>query len=424
MPSNVQPPRGMRDFLPSEKAQREHTLAIIRGTYEKFGYREIETPFLEDLDRLMAGEGGDNEKLIFKVLRRGLDLSQVASIDEVADLGLRYDLTLPLARFYATNRTKLPSVTRTIQVGAVWRAERPQKGRFRQFTQCDIDVIGEPGAVAEIELIAATLAALEALSIQQCAVRLNDRRVLHAMLRHCGFAEGEFGRVLISVDKLDKIGVDGVADELSRGGYESGSVDSLTGLLSEYSERGGGLSVEQVVKLLPGSTDAAVLDNLQYIAEAVGAAWPSGNVVFDPTLVRGMGYYTGPIFEVDHPSSSSSIAGGGRYDGMIGRFTGEDIPACGFSIGFERIVGLARKAVADADRSVALMYDAEVSAATLVGLQSQLVTSGYKVRLVRRPKKMARSLDSLADEGYMSFAVVDRSVQHPDDLDFRDIGAG
>ncbi len=424
MPGNVQPPRGMRDFLPSEKAQREHTLAIIRGAYEKFGYREIETPFLEDLDRLMSSGGGDNEKLIFRVLRRGLDLSQVAAVDEVADLGLRYDLTLPLARFYATNRASLPSVVRTIQVGAVWRAERPQKGRFRQFTQCDIDVIGESGAVAEIELITATSAALEALSIRQCTVRLNDRRILHGLLRHCGFAEREFGRVLISVDKLDKIGVDGVADELARGGYENGSVDSLKDLLSEYSERGGELSFEQVVKLLPDSTEVEVLDNLQYIREAVAAAWPSGNVVFDPTLVRGMGYYTGPIFEIDHPSSSSSIAGGGRYDGMIGRFTGEDVPACGFSMGFERIVGLATGFAADAGRSVALMYEADVSPATLVGLQSRLVTSGYKVRLVRRPKKMARSLDSLADEGYTSFAVVDRSAQHPDDLSFRDIGAG
>jgi histidyl-tRNA synthetase len=412
----------MRDFLPAEKALREGVLAAIRESFSAFGYREIETPVAEDLGHLTAGEGGDNEKLIFRILQRGLDPEVPVLPREAADLGLRFDLTLPLARFYATHRAELPAVFRSIQLAPVWRAERPQRGRYRQFTQCDIDVLGEGSDLAEVELITATLVTLDRIGIGGAEVRINDRRVLAAVLDACGFAPAERSGVLITVDKLDKVGVAGVADELRAQVGHGAAVDALVALLERLAprtdgngERAGDFAATLAVLPAPA---AAAADGLVRIRDAVVAARPGARLVADPTLVRGMGYYTGPIFELSHPSFRGSIGGGGRYDGMIGRFAGTEVPGCGFSIGFERIVGLVDpESFRTGRRQVALLYDAAdaVPAGGLVGWQRHLIDEGASVRLVRRPRNLGRLLDALAAEGFDSYAEVGAATVAPGD---------
>jgi histidyl-tRNA synthetase len=392
----------MRDFLPHEKATRLRILTTIREHFGRYGYQEIETPVVEDLARLTSSDGGENEKLIFRILKR--NLGPDADLSSACDLGLRYDLTVPLARFYAANRAKLPDVFRSIQIGSVWRAERPQKGRFRQFTQCDLDVIGEPSLLAEMELITATLHALNALGLQGCQVRLNDRRLLVAMLEHCGFAPDVHGRVLVTVDKLDKIGLVGVEQELERSGHDRPRIESLLDLLKTSTYVTGG-----------------PVEDIQAIASAVDAVAGAATVRLDPALVRGMGYYTGPIFEISHPSSSSSIAGGGRYDGMIGRFAGADVPACGFSIGFERIVDLVNLDVATGGRKLALVHSTDVDPARLLRIQARYITDGWTVRLVHAAKRLSRVLGALREDGFTQFAVVDPDDASGDEPYLRDI---
>ncbi|KAG4074742.1 hypothetical protein HA402_007018 [Bradysia odoriphaga] len=354
----------MRDILPADKARRERVLSVIRDRYRSHGFDEIETPALEEYSRLHAGIGGDNEKLAYNVLRRGLDADAIrAAADDpaaLADLGLRYDLTVPLARFYASNRAQLPGVFRSIQIGPVWRAERPQKGRYRQFVQCDIDVIGDDSARAEAELMVASLDALAALGLEGATVRINDRRVLDWMLDSFGFTVDERPGVLITIDKLDKIGPDGVAAELRDRGAAAAAVDAFDAFLRrpqtmEYNPFG----ERQIRKALPEAAPDDIVAHLVGIGEAVASGASTGPsagsgqatatqntdafdvpLVFDPFLVRGMGYYTGTIFELAHPSVGYSLGGGGRYDGMIGRFLGQQVPAVGFSLGFERLVDL------------------------------------------------------------------------------------
>jgi histidyl-tRNA synthetase len=398
----------MRDFLPDEKARRDGVMGGIRATFSAYGYREIETPVAEELARLESGQGGDNEKLIFKILKRGLDPATPLAPAEAADLGLRFDLTLPLTRFYATHRGELPAVFRAIQIAPVWRAERPQKGRFRQFTQCDIDVLGEASNVAEVELITATLAALEGLGIEGASVRLNDRRVLHAVLDACGYPGTAQPQVLISVDKLDKIGVAGVADELRRD-HPGGPADRLVELLEVLAPRvaaGRPADLDATLAALPAGVAGPAAD-LVAIRDAVARADPTAAVVADPTLVRGMGYYTGTIFELAHPASSSSIGGGGRYDGMIGRFAGTDVPGCGFSIGFERIVDLVDPARFRPERrQVALIFDDGIDPGYLVAAQRRLIDDGAGVRLVRRTRNLGHLLTSLEAEGFDAWAAL------------------
>jgi histidyl-tRNA synthetase len=390
----------MRDFMPDVKAKRERVLGTIREVYRSFGYQEIETPPLEDLSRLTSGQGGENEKMLFQVLKRGLQADIPVLPSEAADLGLRFDLTLPLARFYATNHAALPPVFRAVQIGSVWRAERPQKGRFRQFTQCDIDVLGEGGVLAEVELIVATLEALRRLAIDDCALRLNDRKVLLAILDHCGFEAAQHSDALITVDKLDKIGVSGVRDELvARNLGSAGAVELLMSLLGRFQELGPAPDFEQVAALLPAGIEQEI-SALREIKESVAAALPAVQCVFDISLVRGMGYYTGPIFELVHPSSTSSIAGGGRYDGMVGRFLNKDVPACGFSIGFERIVDLVPDSPSDGTRRRALIYSPDVPVQQLVTLQAGLVAKGLQIRLVQRAKRLGSKLAQLEAEGF------------------------
>ena len=434
MATQVTPPRGMRDFLPADKARRERILGIIRHSYAAHGFDEIETPVMEESDRLHAGLGGDNEKLAYAVMKRGLTSDDLAAATEpldLADLGLRFDLTVPLARFYATHRGQLPTVFRSIQIAPVWRAEKPQKGRYRQFVQCDIDIIGEAGPIAEVELLSATAATLDALGLEGCIIRVNDRRLLVSALTILGFAPEQHEGVLITLDKLDKIGQDGVITELRERGFPEQPVTALEQffrrpMTMEYLSFG----EAAIRKFLPQGVDPVAVAELAAIGLAVEEGRSSGHdslgtqlIQFDPWLVRGMGYYTGAIFEVMHPSLGYSLGGGGRYDGMIGRFLGTDVPAAGFSFGFERIVDLVNLAEldgADAPAAVALVHDDDVPPATLVVLQAALVGQGTRARLERKPRNMSPLLDQLSRSGFTAYAFVDAAATS-ETLDFRPI---
>ncbi len=425
MASPVNPPRGMRDFLPADKARRERILSVIRATYRAHGFDEIETPVVEDSSRLHAGLGGDNEKLAYAVMKRGLTLDDLhAATDplDLADLGLRFDLTVPLARFYATHRAELPTVFRAIQIAPVWRAERPQKGRYRQFIQCDIDIIGEAGPIAELELITATTAALDALGLSGCTVRINDRRLLTSSLTILGFAPAEQDAALITIDKLDKLGQEGVIAELRERAFTPAAVDAL----EEFFRRPMTMEhlpfAEAAIRtFLPEGADPVAIAELAAIGEAVNEAAAGEVVVFDPWLVRGMGYYTGTIFEVAHPELGYSIGGGGRYDGMIGRFLGTDIPAAGFSLGFERLVDLVDVPGPDAADAVALLHDADVPLTRLASLQSALVAQGLRVRLERKPRNLAPLFAQLAASGFGRVATV-TAESTVESLEFRPLG--
>jgi histidyl-tRNA synthetase len=413
----------MRDFLPTEKAKREHALETIRRSYAAHGFDEIETPVVEDAARLHAGLGGDNEKLAFGILRRGLDADDVAraaAADDLAsltDLGLRFDLTVPLARFYATHRAELPSVFKAIQIAPVWRAERPQKGRYRQFVQCDIDIIGEAGPLAEIELITATAATLRALGITGCRIRINHRSILRKLVASWQIAEGDYERALITIDKEDKIGVEGVVAELVESGLlaaEHADVarQNLAGLPND------GWNLLQAGRDLPW-LDSDAYAQLRVIRDAVATVAPELPLVFSHNLVRGMGYYTGAIFEIQHPGLGYSLGGGGRYDGMIGRFLGTDVPATGFSIGFERIVDLVQTPPDAATDAVVLVHDRDVSPGRLLALKTALIAQGKRVRLERRTKNLKGLLERAAASGYGSFALVGAESTSAAALEFK-----
>lgn len=397
----MNPPRGMRDFLPADKARRERVLAVIRDRYRVHGFDEIETPVMEEYARLHAGIGGDNEKLAYNVLKRGLDADAVrAAADDQAqltDLGLRYDLTVPLARFYATHRGQLPGIFRSIQIAPVWRAERPQKGRYRQFMQCDIDIIGDATARAEAELVVATLDTLDGLGLEGGTVRINDRRALDFMLDSFGFAADERPGVLITIDKLDKIGTGGVAAELRELGVVTGDADVAAELEALTAAD---WHLHDGVVRPPSWLDLDAYRELLTLREAL----PGAAIEFDPTLVRGMGYYTGTIFELAHPSVDYSLGGGGRYDGMIGRFLGQDVPAVGFSIGFERIVDLVPERADASAPAIVLIHDRDVPEGELLALKAVLVGEGSRVRLEQRTKNVKALLERAAADGYTAFA--------------------
>ncbi len=432
MASPVNPPRGMRDFLPADKARREHALGIIKSVYRSHGFDEIETPVVEDYARLHSGLGGDNEKLSFSILKRGITDEALAAaaaagdVEQLADLGLRFDLTVPLTRFYASHRAELPPVFRSIQIAPVWRAERPQKGRYRQFVQADIDVIGEPGMLAEIELVTATSQVLAELGLAGCVIRVNDRRILFGLLEHCGFPAETHERALITVDKLDKIGSAGVVAELRE--IDETAAEHLGAVLAavEPAIAGDGIALtrEQIAAVLPAGALEEGIANLAALGDALEGALPEGIVVrFDPTLVRGMGYYTGTIFEVAHPGSGSSVGGGGRYDGMVGRFLGQDVPAVGFSIGFERVVDLITLPETPGPDAVALIADADVDLAQLVALKRELVGMGHRVRLEKRQKNMKTLLARVAAEGFTSIANVRAETRSVAELELRPLAA-
>ena len=335
------PVTGMKDILPREMEIRSYVMNLIRETYATFGFSSIETPCVEHIENLCSKQGGENEKLIFKILKRGekLRLEEAAGEGDLVDSGLRYDLTVPLSRFYSNNANDLPSPFKALQMGNVWRADRPQRGRFRQFMQCDIDILGDPTSMAEIELVLATTTLLSKLDFRKFTIRINDRRILKAMARYSGFPEDQFETVFIILDKMDKIGLDGVREELLKEGFSQESVASYLELFEKIS--GDTTGVAALGEILGDALENGVADGLRTIMSTVDAVKTADfRMLFDPTLVRGMSYYTGPIFEIAMDEFGGSVGGGGRYDEMIGKFTGNDTCACGFSIGFERIVML------------------------------------------------------------------------------------
>lgn len=335
------PVTGMKDITPREMEIRDYVIGLIKETYGKFGFSSIETPCVEHIENLSSKQGGENEKLIFKILKRGekLKLETAQCEADLVDGGLRYDLTVPLSRYYSNNANELPAPFKALQMGNVWRADRPQRGRYRQFMQCDIDILGEPSILAEIELILATSTLVGKLDFENFTIRINDRRILKAMAAYSGFAPESYDTVFIILDKMDKIGLEGVAEELKKEGFPEEAVQKYLGLFEKVT--GDLAGVRFLRETLAGVLEDAVASDLETIIESVEAVKTAKfNIVFDPTLVRGMSYYTGPIFEISIDGFGGSVGGGGRYDEMIGRFTGNQTPACGFSIGFERIVML------------------------------------------------------------------------------------
>ncbi len=340
---NKKPVNGMRDIMPKEMEIRDYLIGLVKETYKSFGFTPMETPCVESIENLTGKQGGENEKLIFKIMKRGekFNLETAQNENDLADSGLRYDLTMPLSRYYANHQAELPKPFKALQIGPVWRAERPQKGRFRQFYQCDIDILGDATNLCETELILATTTLLSKIGFKDFQIRINDRRILKAMAASSGLSEDLYDEIFIILDKMDKIGTEGVTKELLELGMSEENVQRYLGLFSAIEGKKGTDAVDAIAAALGEYLDGAIAGNLKEIFTIVGTASDVAfELVFDPTLVRGMGYYTGPIFEIAVPEFGSSVGGGGRYDEMIGKFAGQATPACGFSIGFERIISI------------------------------------------------------------------------------------
>ena len=410
MALNKKPVNGMKDIMPEEMQIRDYVMGVIRETYGKFGFTPIETPCMENIGNLSSKQGGENEKLIFKILKRGaqLDLETASTEADVVDFGMRYDLTVPLVRYYANHANELPSPFKALQMGNVWRADRPQKGRYRQFMQCDIDILGEESNLAEIELILATTTTLGNLGFKDFEIRINDRRILKAMAAYSGFGEEDYDNIFITLDKMDKIGIEGVGRELTEAGYDSGNVDRYLALFKEMNASGDTLAF--IEEKMTGFLDEAVKAGFREIIESVNATkGDCFKLVFDPTLVRGMSYYTGTIFEVAMPELGASCGGGGRYDKMVGRFTGKDVPACGFSIGFERIILILMESgfkVPNQSKKVAYLIEKGVSGEALCAIIAEAQKerqSGAQVLVARMNKNKKFQKEQLTAEGYDEF---------------------
>ena len=404
------PTTGMKDILPEEMEIRDYVEATVCRVYAGYGFQHIETPVVEHIENLCSDQGGENEKLIFKVMKRGekLDIAGAKGENDLADSGLRYDLTLPLSRYYSNNNQILTMPFKALQIGNVFRADRPQKGRFRQFKQCDIDIIGDPSDLAEIELLNATTALLSELGFSGFRVRINDRRLLKAMGQYAGFDEAALPEIFIILDKMDKIGLEGVEQELKASGYDEEGIRKYLELFKDKDDTQEG--IRRIGELLGDNVPEGVTDDLIEIFSAVNEI-KSGDfrLSFDPTLVRGMGYYTGTIFEIEMEEFGSSVAGGGRYDGMIGRFTGQNVPACGFSIGFERIITILMDKgfkIPDASIKTAFLIEKGVSAEKLASIMSEaqeLRKRGETVLIARMAKNRKFQKDNLERSGYTSF---------------------
>ena len=401
------PVTGMKDMLPREMEIRDYLIGLIKETYKPYGFCSIETPCVEHIENLCSKQGGDNEKLIFKILKRGekLKIDTAKEENDLVDGGLRYDLTVPLARYYANHSNELPAPFKALQIGNVWRADRPQKGRFRQFMQCDIDILGEPGNLAEIELILATTAMLGKLSFQNFTVCINDRNILKAMAAFSGFKEEDFDEVFIILDKMDKIGKEGVGEELVEMGYTKENVDTYLGLFDEINPDVDGIRFCK--EKLAGFLDEKTADSMEMIISIVETAKECEfNIKFDPTLVRGQSYYTGTIFEVTMDDFGGSVAGGGRYDKMIGKFTGQDTPACGFSIGFERIVMLLLEngyEVPTVKEKKAYLLEKKMTKEGLLKVMSLAKAdrqAGKQVLIVNMKKNKKFQKEQLTEDGY------------------------
>lgn len=410
MALSKKPATGMKDILPAEMQLRDYVIGVIKETYAKFGFTSIETPCVENIANLSSKQGGENEKLIFKILKRGekLNLETAKEEADLVDGGLRYDLTVPLVRYYSNNANELPNPFKALQIGNVWRAERPQKGRFRQFMQCDIDILGEPSNLAEIELILATTTTLTRLEFQNFQIRINDRRILKAMAAYSGFNQEDYDSVFIILDKMDKIGLDGVEQELKKNGYADESIEKYLELFRGLEESSDGLAY--LGDKLQGFLEEEVEGNLQEIIASVRAT-KAGNfeIVFDPTLVRGMSYYTGTIFEIAMPEFGGSCGGGGRYDKMVGKFTGKDVPACGFSIGFERIIMIMLEngfKIPGESRKIAYLIEKGVAGDRLCQVIAEAQKErqdGTQVLVARMNKNKKFQKEQLTKEGYEEF---------------------
>ena len=413
MALSKKPVNGMKDILPAEMEIRDYVTSVIKDTYRSFGFTPIETPCMENISNLSNKQGGENEKLIFKVLKRGekLNLETAKEEADVVDFGMRYDLTVPLSRFYANHANDLPTPFKALQIGSVWRADRPQRGRYRQFTQCDIDILGEPSNLAEIELITATTTTIGRLGFKNFEIRINERRILKAMAAYSGFEEKDYDSIFITLDKMDKIGLEGVAAELGEEGYAKESIDKYLELFELLKDR---KDVAEGVAFLKDKLgdfmDQEVADSLTEIATAVNATKNAEfTLVFDPTLVRGMSYYTGTIFEIAMPELGAACGGGGRYDKMIGKFTGNDVPACGFSIGFERIILLLMESgfkIPERPKRVAYLVEKKYPAEKLVDVMKQAKEArenGQQVLVVRMNKNKKFQKEQLSKEGYEEF---------------------
>lgn len=407
MALSKKPVNGMKDILPEEMQIRDYVQQVIKDTYRSFGFTPIETPCMENIANLSNKQGGENEKLIFKVMKRGekLKVEEAKEEADLVDFGMRYDLTVPLVRYYSNNANQLPSPFKALQMGNVWRADRPQRGRYRQFMQCDIDIIGEAGNLAEIELILATTTTIGRLGFKNFEIRINERRILKAMAAYSGFLEEEFDTVFIILDKMDKIGLEGVAQELEKEGYAKESIDKYLALFKGVEDAADG--IQYLADTLKEFLDDEVKQNLSEIISTVeGAKTADFKMVFDPTLVRGMSYYTGTIFEIAMPELGAACGGGGRYDKMVGKFTGQDIPACGFSIGFERIVLLLMEngfTVPMQRPKVAYLIEKNYPAEKLnevIAKAQQERAAGKQVLVVRMNKNKKFQKEKLNAEGY------------------------
>ena len=413
MALSKKPVNGMKDILPAEMEIRDYVTNVIKETYRSFGFTPIETPCMENIANLSNKQGGENEKLIFKVMKRGekLNLETAKEEADVVDFGMRYDLTVPLSRFYSNNANNLPSPFKALQMGSVWRADRPQRGRYRQFTQCDIDILGEPSNLAEIELITATTTTIGRLGFKNFEIRINERRILKAMAAYSGFSEDSYDGLFITLDKMDKIGVEGVAEELAKDGHSQESIDKYLGLFKLLEDKKDvAEGVAFLAETLGEYLDEEVVTNMTEIATAVNATKGAEfTLVFDPTLVRGMGYYTGTIFEIAMPELGAACGGGGRYDKMIGRFTGNDVPACGFSIGFERIVLLLMESnfkIPTQPAKKAYLIEKGYPSDKLVeviGKAQAERAEGKQVLVVRMNKNKKFQKEQLSREGYETF---------------------
>lgn len=407
----TQPLKGMRDLLPREQALRDYIQGKILETYRAAGFQRISTPILEDMENLDKSDGGDNLNLIFKVLKRGDKLAaalQKGDEKALSDMGLRYDLTLPLSRYYAANRNELPNPFKVIQTDRVYRAERPQKGRLREFVQCDIDILGDSSPNAEVELIDVTARALLAIGFTDFTVNVNDRRILRAMLEAMGFAPDTLDSVCISFDKLDKIGPDGVHGELVEKGLPPEAADRLDAFL-----RAGDFSLEAVTAQLP---DPSLTADLQYVlTTAEKAAAGRYQLAYAPSLVRGQGYYTGMVFEVTCPQFGGAVAGGGRYDNMVGKFIGQQVPAVGFSIGFERVCGILLEQGCDipgARPRLALLYLKDADFAQVLA-KAERLRADYDVTILAQAKKLGKQFGTLEAAGYSAVAFADNEDIKP-----------
>ena len=407
------PVTGMKDMMPSEMEVRDYVISLIKDTYKTFGFSSIETPCVEHIENLCSKQGGDNEKLIFKILKRGekLKINEAKEEADLVDGGLRYDLTVPLSRYYANHANELPAPFKALQMGNVWRADRPQRGRFRQFMQCDIDILGEPSNLAEIELILATTTLLGKLDFHNFTIRINDRRFLKAMAAYSGFKEEDYDSVFITLDKMDKIGLDGVEAELKENGYAEESVEKYLELFKEIT--GDVEGVRMCKEKLQGYLAPEAADGLEMIISCVEQEKEADfRMKFDPTLVRGMSYYTGTIFEISMDEFGGSVGGGGRYDKMIGKFTGQDTPEVGFSIGRERnaIIILERGYQVPTSRpKKAYLLEKKISQEKLLEVLEQAKADradGMQVMIMNMKKNKKFQKEQLAEQGYTDITEV------------------